>query len=54
MKLKLEVLETDILVIGGGAAGCFAALTACRKIRCTSDNSRKSKYKKKWMFSCRS
>jgi adenylylsulfate reductase, subunit A len=31
MKLKLEVLETDILVIGGGAAGCFAALTASEK-----------------------
>ena len=31
MKLKLEVLETDILIIGGGAAGCFAALTASEK-----------------------
>ncbi|GAA3650376.1 adenylyl-sulfate reductase subunit alpha [Asaccharospora irregularis] len=31
MKLKPEVLETDILIIGGGAAGCFAALTASEK-----------------------
>lgn len=28
MKLKPEILKTDILIIGGGAAGCFAALTA--------------------------
>ncbi|MBC2580794.1 adenylyl-sulfate reductase subunit alpha [Clostridium sp. DJ247] len=28
MGLNFEVLNTDILVVGGGAAGCFAALTA--------------------------
>jgi adenylylsulfate reductase, subunit A len=27
MQLKKETLETDILIIGGGTAGCFAALT---------------------------
>lgn len=31
MKLNPQVLETDILIIGGGAAGCFAALTAAEK-----------------------
>ena len=30
MKLKTQVLNTDILIIGGGAAGCFAALTAAK------------------------
>lgn len=30
MRLKTEILNTDILIIGGGAAGCFAALTAAR------------------------
>ena len=29
--LKVEKLRTDILIIGGGAAGCYAALTASRK-----------------------
>lgn len=28
MKLKQENLETDLLIIGGGTAGCYAALTA--------------------------
>lgn len=28
MKLITEVLETDLLIVGGGTAGCFAALTA--------------------------
>ncbi|MDP4145584.1 MAG: adenylyl-sulfate reductase subunit alpha [Bacillota bacterium] len=28
MRLKPEVLTTDILIVGGGAAGCFAALAA--------------------------
>lgn len=28
INLDLKVLETDILIIGGGTAGCFAALTA--------------------------
>ena len=27
MKLETRILETDILVIGGGTAGCYAALT---------------------------
>ncbi|HBQ86260.1 MAG TPA: adenylyl-sulfate reductase subunit alpha [Syntrophomonas sp.] len=27
MNLNLKVLETDILIIGGGTAGCFAAIT---------------------------
>jgi adenylylsulfate reductase subunit A len=30
MKLKTEIIRTDILIIGGGAAGCFAALTAAK------------------------
>ena len=25
--MKTEVLNTDILIIGGGTAGCYAALT---------------------------
>jgi len=31
MELSYEVLKTDILIIGGGAAGCFAALSAAKK-----------------------
>lgn len=31
MKLKLQVLKTDILIIGGGAAGLFAAIEASNK-----------------------
>ncbi|HEY8804598.1 MAG TPA: adenylyl-sulfate reductase subunit alpha [Clostridium sp.] len=27
MKLKTKILETDILVVGGGTAGCYAGLT---------------------------
>ncbi len=27
MKLARRILETDILIIGGGTAGCFAAIT---------------------------
>ncbi|MDD3893437.1 MAG: adenylyl-sulfate reductase subunit alpha [Syntrophomonadaceae bacterium] len=27
MKLLTEIIETDILIIGGGTAGCFAAIT---------------------------
>lgn len=29
-KLQIERIETDILVIGGGTAGCYAALTVAR------------------------
>ena len=29
--MKTERLKTDILIIGGGTAGCFAALTVARK-----------------------
>lgn len=29
--LRLEILETDILIIGGGAAGCFSALTVAEE-----------------------
>lgn len=31
MQLKTQVLETDILIIGGGTAGCFSALTIAEK-----------------------
>lgn len=30
MKLEPKIITTDILIIGGGAAGCFAALTAAK------------------------
>lgn len=30
MKLQKKILETDLLVVGGGTAGCFAALTAAQ------------------------
>lgn len=30
MTLKLRELETDLLIIGGGTAGCYAALTAAQ------------------------
>ena len=30
-EMKTERLKTDILIIGGGTAGCFAALTVARK-----------------------
>lgn len=33
MKLKPEIISTDILIIGGGAAGCFAALTAAKTVK---------------------
>ena len=26
-KLKIKELETDVLIIGGGTAGCYAAIT---------------------------
>ncbi|MBR5758708.1 MAG: FAD-binding protein, partial [Thermoguttaceae bacterium] len=29
--LRLEILRADMLVIGGGTAGCYAAITAARK-----------------------
>ena len=32
--MKIEKLSTDILIIGGGAAGCFAAITISKE----SDN----------------
>jgi len=28
MKLKAKIINTDILIIGGGAAGCFSAIKA--------------------------
>ena len=28
--MKIEKLSTDILIIGGGTAGCYAALTISR------------------------
>lgn len=31
MELSYEILKTDILVIGGGAAGCFSAISAAKK-----------------------
>lgn len=30
-KMKTEIINTDILIIGGGTAGCFAALTIAEK-----------------------
>ena len=35
MQLKLETLDTDILIIGGGTAGCFAAVTIAENSECT-------------------
>lgn len=34
MNLEMKVLETDILIIGGGTAGCFAALTIAENSSC--------------------
>jgi len=34
MNLELNLLETDILIIGGGTAGCFAALTCAEHASC--------------------
>ena len=31
MRLKTKILETDVLVVGGGTAGCYAALTLSKK-----------------------
>ncbi len=31
MALKRQIIKTDILIIGGGAAGCFAAITAAKQ-----------------------
>ena len=28
--MKTEYIKTDILIIGGGTAGCYAAITAAR------------------------
>lgn len=30
MKLQKKILETDLLIVGGGTAGCYAALTAAK------------------------
>ena len=29
-KLQIERIETDVLIVGGGTAGCYAALTVAR------------------------
>lgn len=29
-KLRHEIISTDVLIIGGGTAGCYAALTLCK------------------------
>lgn len=31
LNFKIEMLETDVLIIGGGAAGCFSALSIAEK-----------------------
>ena len=31
MRLETKILETDVLVVGGGTAGCYAALTLSKK-----------------------
>ena len=33
-KLQIERIDTDILIVGGGTAGCYAALTAARNSGC--------------------
>lgn len=33
IELKVEELSADILIIGGGTAGCYAALTICEEYR---------------------
>ncbi|WP_041703439.1 adenylyl-sulfate reductase subunit alpha [Lachnoclostridium phytofermentans] len=30
IKLRHEIISTDVLIIGGGTAGCYAALTLCK------------------------
>ncbi len=32
MNLNQDIISTDIIIIGGGAAGCFAALTAAKTV----------------------
>ncbi|MBU3100551.1 MULTISPECIES: adenylyl-sulfate reductase subunit alpha [Clostridium] len=31
MRLETKILETDVLIVGGGTAGCYAALTLSKK-----------------------
>jgi len=31
MELKIKALDTDFLIVGGGTAGCYAALTFCEE-----------------------
>lgn len=31
MKLKPQIIKTDVLIIGGGAAGCFNAISLAEK-----------------------
>ncbi|MCB2294864.1 FAD-binding protein, partial [Clostridium algoriphilum] len=31
MKLETIILETDVLVVGGGTSGCYAALTLSKQ-----------------------
>ena len=40
--MKTKKLETDVLIIGGGTAGCFAAYTLGKEDKCS--HSGKSEY----------
>jgi len=52
-EVKQETIEADILIIGGGTAGCMAAVEAReKKPKFESRHNGKGAHSAKWMLSC--
>jgi FAD binding domain. len=48
---KQQIIHTDVLIIGGGTAGCYAALTIREKSDVKDRYRRESQYQTKWVLS---